>query len=289
MTERVARLRNCSLNTKPWLSLERAALLTEFYRGNQTALSTPVMRARSLEYLMQWKTIHIGPEELIVGERGPAPKGTSTYPELCCHSLDDLKILDSREKISYRVDPEARAIQRDTVIPCWQGHSMHDRIFDAMTPEWKDSYDAGIFTEFMEQRAPGHTVLGNLIYRRGLLDIQSDILAALKSLDYLTDPDAYDKQEELKAMHIACGAVMRFAERHADLAALMAAEEQDPERRGELERIEEVCRRVPARSPRDFHEALQAYWSIHLGVITKLKYVGLLQPRPARPAPRPFL
>jgi formate C-acetyltransferase len=270
MTERVARLRNCSLDTKPWLSVERAALLTEFYRGNQTALSTPVMRARSLEYLMERKTIYIGSEELIVGERGPAPKGTSSYPELCCHSMEDLKILDTREKISYSVDPEARAIQRDQVIPYWRGHSMRDRIFDAMTPEWKDSYEAGIFTEFMEQRAPGHTVLGNIIYRRGLLDIQSDILAALRNLDYFNDPDAYDKQEELRAMHIACGAVMRFAERHADLAARMAAEEQNPERRAELERIEEVCRRVPAKAPRDFHEALQAYWFTHLGVITEL-------------------
>src|SRR5215471_11436253 len=104
MTERVSRLRACSLNTRPWLSMERARLITEFYRGNQCAHSTPVMRARALEYVMERKTIFIGDGELIVGERGPSPKGTPSYPELCCHTMEDLKILDTREKISYRVD-----------------------------------------------------------------------------------------------------------------------------------------------------------------------------------------
>jgi formate C-acetyltransferase len=250
--------------------MERARLLTEFYRGNHGALSTPILRARAFEYLMERKSIFIGDGELIVGERGPAPKGTPTYPELCCHSIDDLKILDTREKISYRVDLDARNTHRDEVIPYWYGRSMRDRIFEAMTPEWKDCYEGGIFTEFMEQRAPGHTVLGDVIYRRGLLDIRSDILAAIRALDPLTDPRAYDREQELRAMYIAAGAVMRFAERHADLAARMAAEEKNPARRAELERIEEVCRRVPARTPRDFHEAIQAYWFVHLGVITEL-------------------
>ena len=62
---------------------------------------------------MERKTIYIGSEELIVGERGPAPKGTPSYPELCCHSMEDLEILHTREKISYVVSDEARRIQAD--------------------------------------------------------------------------------------------------------------------------------------------------------------------------------
>jgi trans-4-hydroxy-L-proline dehydratase len=270
MTERVARLRADSLETKPWLSLERARLLTEFYRTCAAAVSIPVQRALSLAYLMERKTIYIGSEELIVGERGPAPKGTPSYPELCCHSMEDLEILHTREKISYMVSEEARRTQSAEVIPYWQGRSMRDRIFAEMTAEWKDAYAAGIFTEFMEQRAPGHTVLGDVIYRKGLLDLQTEIDAALARLDFFGDPRAWDKQQELKAMRIAAGAVMRFAERHADLALRMADEEVEPERKAELERIAEVCRRVPAHAPRDFHEALQAYWFVHLGVITEL-------------------
>jgi len=268
MTERVARLRQCSLDTHPWISLERASLITEFYR-TCGPLSAPLLRAGAFRHLMENRSIWIGDGELIVGERGPRPKGTPTFPELCCHTMQDLEILNSREKISYRVDNAARQIQRDEIIPFWQGRSMRDYIFAAMTPEWKDAYEAGIFTEFMEQRSPGHTVLGDVIYRKGLIDLKAEIAKTLSELDFINDPLAYDKQEELRGMQIAADAVIRFAERHAELAEAKAAEEADEWRRAELLKIASVCRHVPAHAPRDFWEALQSYWFIHLGVITE--------------------
>jgi formate C-acetyltransferase len=249
--------------------MERAQLLTRFYRESGP-LSAPVQRASALHYIFEHRTIYIGPEELIVGERGPGPKGTPSYPELCCHSMQDLEILDSREKISYRVDEEARRIHREEVMPYWAGFSMRDRMFAEMTPAWKDAYEAGIFTEFMEQRAPGHTVLGDIIYRKGLLDLKAEVEASLARLDFLNDPEAFDEQQELRGMAIAADAVIRFAERHAELAERMAASEGNRRRRAELERIAAVCRHVPAHAPRDFWEALQAYWFTHLGVITEL-------------------
>ncbi|MGD0871012.1 MAG: trans-4-hydroxy-L-proline dehydratase [Bryobacteraceae bacterium] len=269
MTERVAQLRQASLDTKPWLSLERAALLTEFYR-QAAPLSPPMLRAASLQYILERRTIYIGPQELIVGERGPRPKGTPTYPELCCHSLEDFRILHTREKISYCVDEEARRIQREEIIPYWQGHSMRDRMFAEMTPEWKDAYEAGIFTEFMEQRAPGHTVLGDIIYRKGLLDLKREVAESIARLDFFNDPRAYDKQQQLRAMSIAADAVIRFAERHAEKAESLAAAETNPRRKAELETIAAVCRHVPAHAPRNFWEAIQAYWFTHLSVITEL-------------------
>jgi pyruvate formate-lyase/glycerol dehydratase family glycyl radical enzyme len=269
MNARVERLRELSLRTAPSVSAERALLMTTFY---ETAgpWSPPMMRAMAFRHLMEHKTVYIGADELIVGERGPAPKATPTYPELCCHTLEDLDVLHNREKISYRVCDEVRAAYRDRVIPFWKGRSMRDLLFAQMTDDWKNAYDAGVFTEFMEQRAPGHTVLDDKIYRRGFRAFQADIRRAIDALDDLTDPRAYDKREELRAMHICCDAIVRFAKRHAECAREMAATEPDAARRSELERIAEVCARVPAEAPRDFHEALQAYWFVHLGVITEL-------------------
>ena len=53
-----------------------------------------------------------------------------------------------------------------------------------MTPAWIDAYEAGIFTEFMEQRAPGHTVLDDKIYHRGMLETIREIDSRLGALDY---------------------------------------------------------------------------------------------------------
>jgi formate C-acetyltransferase len=184
--------------------------------------------------------------------------------------LQDLDILNSREKISFAVSPQARQVYQDEIIPFWRGQSMRDLIFREMTEEWKAAYEAGIFTEFMEQRAPGHTVLDDKIYRQGMLDFQQAIERSLHGLDYLNDPQAYAKQEELKAMHVCAGALIRFAERHAERARELAQQEADPQRKAELERIAEVCSHVPAYAPRDFWEALQYYWFVHLGVTTEL-------------------
>ncbi|SPF44148.1 formate C-acetyltransferase [Candidatus Sulfotelmatobacter kueseliae] len=269
MNERVARLRQETLETKPWVSMERAALLTEFYRNDKTT-SVAIRRARALQYVMEHKEIYIGPDDLIVGERGPAPKGTPTFPELCCHSMEDLDVLNSREKISYAVDEQARQIHKNEVRPYWRGRSVRDLIFAEMSAEWKAAYEAGIFTEFMEQRAPGHTVLGDVIYRKGLLDLKLDIEQALSRLDYFSDPEACAKRDELRAMGIAADAVIRFAERHAEKAEELALSETNPARQSELQKMAEVCRHVPAHAPRNFWEALQAYWFTHLGVVTEL-------------------
>ncbi len=270
MTERTKRLRQKSLEARPSISPERARLVTEFYRANLGKLSTPVMRAEAFLHLCRSKTIYIGEDELIVGERGPFPKAVSTYPELTCHSVDDLRILHSRPKTHYDVDNECLGIYENEIIPYWQGLSMRDRLFQEMTGEWKAAYDAGIFTEFMEQRAPGHTVLDDKIYSKGMLDFKAGIARALAGLDFLNDEEAYDKSQALRSFAIACDAAILFAERHADLARQMAAKEHDPTRRLELEKIAAVCSRVPAHAPRDFHEALQSYWFCHLAVITEL-------------------
>ncbi|MFH0992467.1 MAG: trans-4-hydroxy-L-proline dehydratase [bacterium] len=269
MTDRVKRLREQSLNAIPHISPERALLLTKAYQ-EAGFVSTPVKRAVVFKTIFENKEICINDGELIVGERGPAPKSTYTYPELCCHSLQDLDILNSREKIWFRVNSETRTIYKEQIIPFWRGKTIREKIFDEMTDEWKESYAAGLFTEFMEQRAPGHTVLDDKIYRKGMLDFKSDIQNSLKALDYFNDPQAYDKQEELKAMLICVDAIMAFAQRYADKVKELAAHEQNPERKKELEAIEQICRYVPAHAPRTFWEALQYYWFVHLGVITEL-------------------
>lgn len=271
MNERVSRLHKSSLQTIPTLDAERAQLMTDFYRlCPPDAYSAPVHRALAFQYLLANKEIYLGPDELIVGERGPAPKATPTYPELCCHSLQDLQILDEREKIPYRVSSPVKQLYQEAIIPYWQKRSLREQIFAAMTPQWIEAYNAGIFTEFMEQRAPGHTVADEKIYRWGFLDFQKDIAAQRQSLDWQDDPFAWDKDEQLRAMDICCQGIIAYAYRYSKKAHELAAAETDPKRKGELEAIAEICQRVPAHAPRTFWEALQAYWFIHLGVITEL-------------------
>jgi formate C-acetyltransferase len=111
-----------------------------------------------------------------------------------------------------------------------------------------------------------------------MLDFKAQIAAEIARLDFLNDPEATDKMEELKAMAISCDAVILFAERHAELAERLAEEAGDPQRAGELRRIAAVCRHVPANKPRTFFEAIQMYWFVHLGTITELNGWDAMNP-----------
>jgi len=270
MNDRVQRLRERSLASRPRISAERGMLLTEFYQREQGKHSVPVMRALAFKHLCVHKTIWIGDDELIVGERGPEPLAVPTFPELTCHTPEDLEILDRRSKTSYAVDAKVIDVYREKIVPYWQGRSLRDRIFPLLPDAWHDAYAAGVFTEFMEQRAPGHTVADGKIYRKGLRDLQTEIDRAVAELDFAGDPTALARGEQLKAMRIAAEATMIFAARYAATAREQATACSDPQRQAELETIAAVCERVPAQAPRTFHEALQTYWFHHLGVVTEL-------------------
>lgn len=287
-TERVERLREESLAATPWLCPERAKLITDFYREDRGRHSAPVTRALAFRHLLDHKAVHIGDGELIVGEKGPGPKAVPTFPELCCHSLDDLEILDSREKVSFSVSEDTRRLYAEEIIPYWTDRTMRERLFAAMSPQWHAAFSAGVFTEFMEQRAPGHTVLDDKIYRQGLIDLKQRIAEAIDRLDQFNDPRAYDKREELRAMAIAADALITYARRHAEAARSLAASETDAQRKRELLRIAEVCDRVPGRAPRDFWEAIQAYWFVHLGVTLELNTWDAFSPGRLDQHLRPF-
>lgn len=271
MNHRIQTLRKKSIQAINTISAERALLLTSFYQSEASnGLSIPLQRASAFHYIMSNKTLCINEGELIVGERGPSPKATPTYPEVCLHTLEDLNVLNNRQKVSFKVDEATRKAFSEIIIPFWEGKTQRERIFSALDDEWKQAYNMGLFTEFQEQRAPGHTVLGNKIYHKGFLDLQQEIKTHINKLDFYHDHNALEKRDELTAMLKASEALILFANRHAQALENLALNEPLPQRREELNKMARICRKVPAHAPDTFHEALQYYWFVHLGVITEL-------------------
>lgn len=271
MTERIKRLREQTLSIHPGISMERAELLTEFYKsGIPENESVPVTRALAFKYLLENKFLCVNNGELIVGERGPAPHETPTFPEICTHSLADFEILNNREKISFRVSDEDKSVQQHNVIPFWSGRSIRDKILKSVDNDWKEAYSAGVFTEFMEQRAPGHTVLDDKIYKKGFKDFINDIDTSIRNLNFHKDEEALNKSEELKAMRICAESLISYSRRYSEKLYELAASETDESRKNELETMAGICSRVPGNKPNTFWEALQYYWFVHLGVITEL-------------------
>ena len=271
MNTRIRSLREKSLNAKEMLTAERALLVTEFYKGqNAQDLSPPILRARAFEHILANKELYIDEEELITGERGPAPKVTPTYPEICLHSLEDLEILDSRSKVDFKVNDSVKEAYRDIVIPFWTGKSNRDRIMSAMTPEWQNAYKSGIFTEFQEQRAPGHTALGVNGFKAGLKEYITRIEEVSESVAGRNASDSKARLDQLEGMRIAAEAMVMYAHRISEMLKTKASAVKDDLRRSEIEELSRICEKVPYNAPDTFHEALQHYWFLHLGVITEV-------------------
>ncbi|MCQ2257521.1 MAG: glycyl radical protein [Bacteroidaceae bacterium] len=293
MNDRIKRLHKESIDTPTTLTIERALIETAFYKENYGKMPNCILRARNFYELCKKKTIYIGKDELIVGERGPVPKAVPTFPELTCHTVEDLHTLNDRDMQPYFISQEDIDTYEREVIPYWEGRTQRERIFSHVSKEWEEAYHAGVFTEFMEQRAGGHTAMDGKMYQRGLLDVKKLIADTLNKLDFINDPEATDKQQELQAMDISCDAAILFAERHAELAEQQAAElgmrneelgidseerKANEQRISELLKIADTCRWVPAHAPRDMQEAIQTYWFTHLGTVTELNGWDCMNP-----------
>lgn len=270
MNERIQRLREQSVTTPVHIDLERAKIETDFYKENDGKYSVPVMRAMTLKEYFSKKTLYFGDDELILGEKGKNPQASPTFPELCCHSEEDMKVMSERKLVSFHTTEEDRKLQAAEIIPFWKGRTIREKLLSRMTLEWHDCYEAGIFTEFMEQRGPGHTCGGEQVFTTGYLDYKEKIKKTMDALDWMNDPEASDKMEELKAMDICCDAVIILGERYHEMAVEKAAAETDPKRKAELEQIAKNLEVVPAHKPQTFWQAIQLYWFTHLAVTTEL-------------------
>ena len=267
---RTKKLREASVTTKPHISIERAVLFTEAYKKWEGSVEMPVLRALSFKHFMENRTLCINDGELIVGEKGDSAQGAPTYPEICCHTIEDMNVMNDRDIVDFSVTEEDKRIQEEIIIPFWEKRQTRRKIVNAMSPEWRKAYEAGMFTEFMEQRAPGHTVCGDIIYRKGFADLKKDIETEIANLDFLNDREAYDKKADLEAMAIACDAMIVYGKRYAELARKMAAETTDEQRKKDLLLIAENCDVVPEHAPKTFHQAIQMYWFVHVGITTEL-------------------
>ena len=270
MNDRIQKLRDISVNTPVHIDLERAKIETDFYRENDGKYSIPVMRAMVLKEYFSKKTLYFGDGELIVGEKGKDPQASPTFPELCCHSEEDMIVMSDRKLVSFHTTVEDRELQKKEIIPFWEGRTIREKILASMKPEWHECYEAGVFTEFMEQRGPGHTCGGEQVFTTGYMDYKAKIKETMDKLDWMNDPEAYDKNEELKAMDICCDAVIILGERYHKLALEKAEAETDPVRKAEILQIAKNREVVPAHAPQTYWQAIQLYWFTHLAVTTEL-------------------
>ncbi len=240
------------------VSATRAFLDTE---GQPLALR----KARMIERILREHPVRIQDGELIIGMKTLKPRGSPVFPEINCSWVErDLDTMATRPNTPFFVSEETKRVLREEVFPHWRGRQMNDRIMEAVPAEIWHAEERGVIYNYFTSRTIGHFAADyEKVLRLGLNGVMAEVDASLRRLDF-EDPRYIHKKQFLESLVIVCRAASEFASRHAAEAGRLASIEKEPGRRAELEKIASVCRRVPAEPARDFHEALQSFWFVHL-------------------------
>lgn len=281
LNDRVKRLIQRRHEAVEHICCERSRLATESWRETEGE-PLDIRRAKLFRRIMQGNPIAIRDGELIVGSQSKHVIGASPNVDYSTEAaLDNLASPDITGRSSVRrtggssvreaeiTEEERQSILEDCQY--WSGRSAGDIVRkeeEARFPWLKDWIESGLVLAQQTGVPPEviHVDYGKVI-NIGLEGVISEAQEELNKLEYDIHPEKdYKKECFLRAVIIACKGAIEYAHRYSRLAEEMAAQEEDHGRKKELKRISEVCRWVPAKPARNFYEAVQSFWFIHLCV-----------------------
>lgn len=265
LSDRVGRLREGLVSLVPHLSLERARLVLQSYR--ETDGQSPVLRrAKAFARVLADMTVFIDDNPL-VGTLTQYRGGVQPYPEFSCDWMaEETEFHGPLGTIT--VTEEDRKILKESV-DYWHNRCVARKVDEIWGrkhptgPSRADLTKAGVFMDIAEELVGRINLDYGKVMRIGLTGIIDQARTELAKLPGET-LEALRKRDFLDAVVISCEAVNGFAKRYAELAARMAADEANSDRKRELQAIAEVCRQVPAGPARTFREAIQSFWFIHV-------------------------
>jgi formate C-acetyltransferase len=278
MTDRVRALAGAVHVDRYPICIEKLRIACEVYAATDGE-PTMLRRAKTFAAILERIPIMIGDHELIVGQGASKPMGLEIDPEYGIWTQDEIEALKSE---GYVIDPADEAeLQRlnagmrprTLVSGMSAAVGGHERLWPFMRsgvilPPWKSAQEGsgGGYAQSGLGLGPGFFLMCidfSRVLNGGLRAIVDEAEQALRDLRYQRE-DCLQRAQYLQSVILVHRAAIAFANRYGELAEQMARAELRPQRRAELERIAETCRRVPEFPARTFYEALQSFWFIFL-------------------------
>ncbi|MCI8737276.1 MAG: hypothetical protein HFI11_09930, partial [Lachnospiraceae bacterium] len=251
-TERIDRLYQYITSFAYGICVERARLLTEYYREHPDQAPI-VRRANAIDHVLRNMSIYIMPGSLFAGNHASHPRWAPLFPEFDAQWMENEMIKgdpyfpDKRPEDRYIFQEEDKTVVRE-ICDWWKGKTVTDILCTRLPKEAVDTHfhikaaDIGAYFQGGDGHfAPDHPWL----IQHGVKEIIRGCEEGLRKIDYKNDPECIKKRDFYEAAKISAKAVIKFAARYADLAEKLAAKESDPVRKTELLEMADICRHVP--------------------------------------------
>lgn len=269
ITERIEKIRQNYVNSKPEISYERALIWTESHK-NTEGKPICIRRAQAFYDCCDRLGVHIFEGELVVGATGEFRKCGILTPEFSWMWVDrEMENFATRPQDPYLMTEEQQAFVREKIFPYWKGKSLEEA-FLARLPE--ETKHIGVDTGILDSDSKWRQAVGevtpdyqDVLFKKGFGGIIREAEEHIAALD-LASPEDMDKKDFYESVLLTSRGIIRYANRYAEEAERMAAGEEEP-RASELRRIAENCRRVPEHPPETFYEAIQFLWFVQIGGI----------------------
>lgn len=279
LTDRHARLRENFLKQVPTITTHRARALTKIAKENP-GMPKALLRGKSFKYCCETAPLVIQEGELIVGAPCGAPRAGAFSPDIAWRWLkDEIDTIGSRPQDPFYISEEDKRYMREELFPFWEGKSVDEYCEDQYREAglWElsgESYVSDCSYHAVNgggDSNPGYDVI---LMKKGMLDIQAEAREQLEKLNY-KNPEDIDKIYFYKSLIDTAEGIMIYARRMSEYAAQLAAQETNPQRKAELQKISEVNARVPAHKPETFWEAIQAVWTIESLLVVEENQTGM--------------
>lgn len=262
LSERIARLSDKVRNTPPTICIDRARLVTEFYK--KPSIEPFILRrAKAFKYVLENKEIFIDDDSIMAGHMASRMHAVPVFPEMSAWLREDLETLDTRKYDNFQFLPGEKEQLRE-IVADWKGGTFGDLTNAQISAEEWELLKIGVFTKGISQLstmniAPDYDEMIKKGYRYYIEQCKQK-LAALDDMDIET----MGQKITWEAMIITMEAIIGFAHRYADLAEKLAADCADLKRKEQLLTIAGNCRVVPENAPQTFEQGVQFLWFTHL-------------------------
>lgn len=220
-----------------------------------------IQKATAMKTVYENKPIYIQDNELLVGGVAFKPRAGILNPDSACSVIEkELDTISTRTYDPFYLSEENKKLFMEEVAPYWRGKCVLDRWNAMMPDDVRTMRDGGmLYVDKKFVRGYGENTPGwRTLLAKGVGGIKKEAEEKLASLDAAGGEDVLKQMIFYKSLIITAEGIIAYANRHADLAEQMAAEEKDPVRKAELLKIAEVNRWVPEHPARTFYEGLQS-------------------------------